>query len=46
MIKLSSKLGRVKTLWGGVKFLDNIPRLPNGKYAITKLKEMAKKYAE
>ena len=39
------ELGKYKTLWGGVKFVDEIPKTPSGKIARKEINEMAKAYA-
>ena len=44
LIELSSVLGDYKKLWGGVKFLDEIPLTASGKISRKELKEMAKMY--
>lgn len=46
LIELSGELGSTKKLWGGVKFLDNLPYTPSGKINRKELKEMAKLYGE
>ena len=38
------ELGQFKTLWGGVKFLDKIPKTSSGKIARKEINEMAKAY--
>ncbi|XP_001600989.2 luciferin 4-monooxygenase [Nasonia vitripennis] len=46
LVELSSTLGFYKKLWGGVKFVDALPRTMTGKIATGALKEMAKAYAD
>ena len=42
LIKLSATLDENKKLWGGVKFIGNLPCTINGKVDKKVLKEMAK----
>ncbi|XP_016840941.1 luciferin 4-monooxygenase isoform X2 [Nasonia vitripennis] len=46
LVEHSAKLGYYKKLWGGVKFLDALPRTASGKIATNTLKEMAKSHAQ
>ena len=39
---MSKSLGKYKTLWGGVKFIEKMPVLPSGKISKKELTEMAK----
>lgn len=39
---MTSELGEFKKLWGGVKFLDEMPYTASGKVSRKDLKEMAK----
>ena len=42
---MSRELGKFKTLWGGVKFLDKLPLTSTYKIHRKALVEMAKQYA-
>ena len=42
LVKMSSTLGKYKTLWGGVVFLNKIPTTPSGKIMRRQLIDMAK----
>ncbi|OXU19080.1 hypothetical protein TSAR_014622, partial [Trichomalopsis sarcophagae] len=44
LIELSSAVGKGLKLWGGVKFVDELPRSVSGKVLRHKLKELAKTY--
>ncbi|XP_003426690.1 4-coumarate--CoA ligase 1 [Nasonia vitripennis] len=46
LIELSATLGEYKKLWGGVKFLEELPHTPSGKIAKVELIEMAKALAK
>ena len=39
---MSKSLGKYKTLWGGVKFIEKMPVTPSGKILKRELIEMAK----
>ncbi|XP_058805438.1 uncharacterized protein LOC131672315 [Phymastichus coffea] len=42
LVELSSELGTYRKLWGGVKFIEEIPHTASGKVCRKELKEMAK----
>ena len=46
LIKITfGELGKYKTLWGGLIFVDEIPKTPTGKISRKEINEMAKAYA-
>ena len=44
LIEMSKILGKYKTLWGGVKFIEKMPLTPSGKIARKELSDMAKTF--
>lgn len=46
LVRLSETLGEYKKLWGGVRFLEELPHTPSGKIARAELVQMAKKMVE
>ena len=44
LFEMSKTLGKYSTLWGGVKFIEEMPLTPSGKIMRKELVEMAKAF--